>query len=387
MAARQATPTGVRGPYSRELECARAIAAMLVFARHVSGRMIGASPEEGPPGFLYSFAVGGQTGVTLFFVLSAFLLVPPFLESGGISIRRFFQRRFLRLWPIYAVAVFAAAVWNAGQPGVVRQSLAYLVYGQTFWGRVTPLEPFSSVWWSLATEVQFYIALGLCGLLGTRRTGRAVLTALLVGYAIAYGVFLVTGFGVSDLSPSLSLRVSLFGRGWSFLIGGAAAWLYGRFGQRWRRRLAEATWMRNGGGDMLLAVVVVAIGLLLMKVETIGTWHAEFVWHAWHLPESMLWAAFVLGLLVLPLRTRVLLVNEPLERLGTISYSLYLWHLPIIVGVATALGIHPGGVVNMEPVRLLVGVLLATGLAVAVSSLTYRFIERPMLARKQRVAT
>ena len=379
-------PPGVRAGYSAELESVRAIAALFVFARHIAGRMVGPGAEEGPPGFFYSFAVGGQTGVTLFFVLSAFLLVPPFLEKRPISTRRFLARRFLRLWPLYFGAVLVATAWNAEGLGDFAKGFGYLVYAQSFSGFVTPLEPFSSVWWSLATEVQFYAALVVCAFLGARRFGPQVLGVLLVLYAVAYSIFVMTGFGVENFATSVALRVSLFGRGWSFLLGGLAAGLYVRHGAAWRRALAQLPWLARGGGDGLVLLVLGGMGLLLMKVETIGTWRAEIEWLPWHIPESALWAAFILGVLVLPLRSRSLLVSFPLERLGIISYSFYLWHLPVIVGVASLLGIdpsHPG----TTPANVLVpAIALAFAVSWAVSELTYRWIERPLLLRKQHLA-
>ena len=127
---------------------------------------------------------------------------------------------------------------------------------------------------------------------------------LLVLYAVAYSIFVMTGFGVENFATSVALRVSLFGRGWSFLLGGLAAGLYVRHGAAWRRALAPLPWLARGGGDGLVLLVLGAMGLLLMKVETIGTWRAEIEWLPWHIPESALWAAFILGVLVLPLVSR-----------------------------------------------------------------------------------
>ena len=379
-------PPGVRKGYSAALESVRAIAALLVFARHIAGRLVATGADPGPPGFFESFAWGGQTGVTLFFVLSAFLLVPPFIAKAPASIPRFFARRFLRLWPIYLFAVFVATAWNAESLGDFGDGLIYLVYGQSHWSLITPLEPFSSVWWSLATEVQFYAVLGLCAFLGSRRFGRVVLGALLLFYAVAYAAFIATGFGIGDIGSSLSLRVSIFGRGWSFLLGGLAAWLYGRYGADWRARLEKVGWLGKGGGDALIMLTVVGIGLLLMKVETIGTWPAEIEWHAWHIPESALWAAFIIGLLVLPLRLRPFLVNRPLERLGILSYSFYLWHLPIIVAVGKGLGISSADPEIAEPALLVLAIALSFAGTFAASALTYRYIEKPFLLRKERLA-
>ncbi|MDG2336162.1 MAG: acyltransferase [Myxococcota bacterium] len=380
-------PAGVRTAYSRELEVVRAIAALLVFSRHIAGRYVGIDLEQGPPGFFYSLALGGQTGVTLFFVLSAFLLAPPFFEKGRTSISRFFARRFLRLWPLYAFAVLVATAWNAEGWEGWGDGLVYLVYGQSFWGFVTHLEPFSYVWWSLSTEVQFYFVLSLCGLIGAQRFGSKILAALLVLYAASYLIFLFTEFGITDPASMLSIRVSLFGRGWSFLLGALAAFLYHRYGQVWRERLARIAWLKNGGGDGVIIVVLIGIGLMLMKVETIGTWPAEIAWHAWHIPESVLWSAFIIGLLVLPLRSRALLVNRPLEAFGVVSYSFYLWHLPVIVGVGSVLGISSADPGSGGRTALAAAIGLSFAASLALSGLTYRFIERPFLLRKERIAS
>ncbi len=379
-------PAGVRTAYSRELEAVRAIATLLVFARHIAGRYVGIDLEEGSPGFFYSFALGGQTGVTLFFVLSAFLLAPPFFAKGRVSTGRFFARRFLRLWPLYAVAIFVATAWNAEVWTDWGAGLAYLVYGQSFSSFVTPLEPFSSVWWSLSTEVQFYLVLSLCGFIGMHRFGSRILASFLIIYALSYLIFLRTGFGIVDFDSALSLRASLFGRGWSFLLGALAAFLYGRYGTAWRERLARIAWLKNGGGDLLVTLLLVGIGLMLMKVETIGTWPAELKWHAWHIPESALWSTFIIGLLVLPLRSRRMLVNRPLEALGIVSYSFYVWHLPIIVGVGSLVGVSSADPEAAAPGTLAFAIALAFAASFALSSLTYRFIERPFLLRKERLS-
>jgi len=213
------------------------------------------------------------------------------------------------------------------------------------------------------------------------------LAALLVLYAASYLIFLFTEFGITDPASMLSIRLSLFGRGWSFLLGALAAFLYHRYGQVWRERLARIAWLKNGGGDGVIIVVLIGIGLMLMKVETIGTWPAEIAWHAWHIPESVLWSAFIIGLLVLPLRSRALLVNRPLEAFGVVSYSFYLWHLPVIVGVGSVLGISSADPGSGGRTALAAAIGLSFAASLALSGLTYRFIERPFLLRKERIAS
>lgn len=384
-------PAGIRrgSTYFPELESLRGIAIVLVISFHADGFMlfpflnrVGSSPSP-PLAFLY----GGHTGVTLFFVLSAFLLGLPFLEKayGGrrVSPRQFYARRALRILPLYYVAVVAAAVLTSKSVGDLWRGVPYLFFVESTPTLTTPMPPWSGVWWSLATEVQFYALLPIGAALVFGRS-RTVTLALLGLYAAGY-VVLARGWVLPALEPWFRAQ-SVIGRGPVFLCGILAAWLWLRHGAALRARLAASRWLAAGGGDVLLLVVLLALGVLLRWSTVHGFMPLEASWrYVWHVPEGMLWALVVLIVLLVPLRTKVLLSNPVLARLGVLSYSIYVLHCPVfqysLWGWRAAFP-HAG---LGWTAQMTAWFVLAALLCVGLSSLTYRWIERPFLVRKARL--
>jgi hypothetical protein len=112
-----------------------------------------------------AFVLAGHTGVSLFFVLSGFLLAGPFLAeaAGGARVARraYAARRVLRVMPAYVAAVTVASIDCAIRPLEVLRGVPYLFFLESIPGMTTPLIPYSDVWWTLATEAQFYLTLPL----------------------------------------------------------------------------------------------------------------------------------------------------------------------------------------------------------------------------------
>jgi peptidoglycan/LPS O-acetylase OafA/YrhL len=182
----------------------------------------------------------------------------------------------------------------------------------------------------------------------------------------------------------LALSLSLLGRAPAFAGGIAAAWLHERFGERLKQAAQAAPWMRRGGADLVLAGLALILGLLLARVARLGFWDAEAHWHVWHLYEAALWTAILLVLLLAPLRSRRLLAGGALASVGIVSYSLYLWHYPTlhaVLGPLRAAGAGGPGWSAQGLAAATLGLVLAFG----VSTVTYRFVERPFLARKARI--
>src|SRR5205823_139085 len=131
---------------------------------------------------------------------------------------------------------------------------------------------YSIGWWSLATEVQFYLVLPLLPLVACSRW--RVVCALGV-YAAAYGTFLAGRWHIPSLQWQLDLYCNLFGRAPLFLCGVFAAWLYRTRGAAIRDRLARTPWIRHGGADAALVVTLVALGYLLRWAVVRGFWEVE----------------------------------------------------------------------------------------------------------------
>src|SRR5437867_4042609 len=173
-----------------ELESVRGIAVLLVFSFHVDGFVRYPFSVKLTTPLWLAFVRAGHTGVDLFFVLSAFLLSLPFLEdaAGGrrVSLRNYFTRRAFRILPLYYAAALVGALLWGGHLADLRLALPYLLFLNSFARMCTPLDPYSGVWWSLATEIQFYLVLPLLLVFLRSRSGRRAGALFLGLHALAY---------------------------------------------------------------------------------------------------------------------------------------------------------------------------------------------------------
>jgi len=140
--------------YLREIESLRGVAVLLVFFFHVVGILYGTSYK--PSSFLLSYVAAGKTGVTLFFVLSGFLLSFPYIRSLQRSqkfspISSYFFSRFIRIIPLYYLVVIISGIFS-NQTHIIIDALTFQYVNFEMF-------PYSVTWWTLSTEVQFYIFL------------------------------------------------------------------------------------------------------------------------------------------------------------------------------------------------------------------------------------
>jgi peptidoglycan/LPS O-acetylase OafA/YrhL len=371
--------------YSIEIECLRGIAILLVYCFHVD--LFVMQRFFTPAGIVspaLAFVRGGYTGVSLFFVISGFLLCGQFLPeiAGGrpVGRPRYALRRALRILPLYYFMIAVGSVLAAPAPIDVLHGLPYLVFLNAFARFAPPIGSFSGVWWSLATEVQFYALLPLIAFL--LRPG--ALRTLALGAGIAYGAAYVTlaaGYPWPTTPESRSvLAHSAFGQGPLFAFGWLAAAIHQRFGAR----LREAARARRGVADSVLLAALLGIALLLRWTLMVGQFRDLATELVWHVPEGVLWA-IVLLLVLTPLRLKPLFQSPPLAWVGTISYALYLVHVPVIAALGGALRSHVPGALSGWSWSAALLVALLTAACAAVAWGLHVVIERPFLRRKARV--
>ena len=208
-------PTGIRrGAYVPELESLRGIAILLVFVFHADALLGAPFRSRGQfwPALPMAFLWMGHTGVTLFFVLSAFLLSRPFLAEayGGrhVSRREFYRRRALRILPLFYVAVLVATVATSRHLSDLRHTFPHLCFLYAIPGAATSLFPYDAAWWSLSVEVQFYVVLPFVALAFHRSLGT---TLLLFTLLAAAWTAVMTGWLRVPL-PGYAISLSLLGR-------------------------------------------------------------------------------------------------------------------------------------------------------------------------------
>jgi peptidoglycan/LPS O-acetylase OafA/YrhL len=376
-----------------EVDAFRALAIALVFTTHAEGWISPFTLDRVLP-FERALLHIGYTGVSLFFVLSAFLLSRPFwaAAAGGppVDVADFARRRFWRIVPLYATVVIATTLFYARTPADLARGLPYLAFS---YNQLIPADAqfpreISGVWWSLSTEMQFYALLPILALAlesGRRRwCGVAAVAVVAAGYV----THVLHGWPGLTVHGIYAVGVSVIGRFPLFACGIAAAFVYERFGARIRARAARSRWLRAGGADAILAASVVGFCAALGSTARTTTYVTlELVYPVWHVGEGIVWATILLTALLAPLRLRAAFTARPLVRIGELSYSIYLLHAPILgAGVTLLRALAPEVASGWNPVTLGATLALAA-LASACSAVTFRWIEQPMIRYGRRVET
>jgi len=360
----------VQQDYISELESIRGIAILLVFLLHAHGM---AFPDgTGKATILQSFILAGNTGVTLFFVLSGFLLSIPFLKANGNprppSTRKYFLSRVLRILPLYYFMI-VVTVLVTGNISETIPAVAFIFIGFDVF-------PFSVVWWTLATEVQFYLLLPIIMLLMRAPAGRFTLIFFGVIWAYFYIDITLSSPGHPGEAYHWLKTKSLFARLPAFAIGIAGAYIYLKCKKNDLNRYRIPS-------TIVLWSTLIALGLVLQQVVEMGSAVAERSWHMRHTYESLCWVGIILCLCLGQPYGKTLFINGANKTLGKLSYSIYLVHVPILFYIFYPMKMHieDGYFMDNHIAYLALG-LGAAGTLIA-SALSYRFIEQPFLNLKK----
>ena len=337
------------------------------YRRHIDGlRAVAILPVVGYHLDLPLFS-GGFTGVDIFFVISGFLITSMIvsdLDNRQFSIMDFYRRRALRILPAYVamIAAVIAAAWFLMLPeealSLGRTVIAASIFASNFYfwkvtGYFNPGvedEPLIHTW-TLSTEEQFYLVLPwvlilIAGVL-RRRYGSAILVLAIASFGLSVAGLSYGPTGTFYLLPT---------RAWEFGLGGLAAiWsLETRVNSRLSRNLLS-----------LLGLGLIGYGILALGPES---------------PFPGVNALFpVVGAVLLISMadgtvTGNVLSTRPVVAIGRISYSLYLWHWPIIVFYKIAVG----------PQLSVAQIVMLAAVSVMVAGLSYRFIEQPFRTQRMR---
>lgn len=365
------------GQFMPELESLRGWAILLVVAFHYFGIITGDTdplPSDAP--LWLQVVASGNTGVTLFFVLSGFLLSQPFLASlrGGptVDIKRFYIARVLRVLPLYYLFIIIAW-WMTGNSQGALKAFAFMHVGFS-------LFPFSVPWWSLCTEMQFYLLLPWLMLLLHSRAGRWLLVLALLTWAAVHLYLFQQPRWLAN-PQNWVLQASVFGRGLAFLLGACCA---GFYASSHFRLLVGRQWL-----------VVLSLLLLLCLLYRQLSMHSQLgiMTASKSLPlyyniEAALWSGFLLCCVAWRSSLRVVLVNPLLNHLGTLSYSVYLVHVPVQFYAVTWYKENQGSL-NLPggaPGNTLL-VVCSFALIWVLSLVLYKCFELPMLRLKAKLST
>ena len=353
----------------KEIQFLRAVAVTLVVLSHLGIGMFS----------------GGFVGVDMFFVVSGFVIgltmVNEQVSTGKVSFKRFFERRFFRIFPplsfmVVVMTVYAYFVvpFTKAQDFFIQQARAALFsYGNFFFmfrkldyfiqsGDIT----FFLHTWSLGVEEQFYVALPLflavLALIGrmfdvSQRIRIWTIGFVVLGLASAFAMYGASRERYGWFSPQFRtgfLFYSPFTRAWEFFLGLLVAIAVLRYEQG-KKYLGSA--IRT---VLSIISVLIIVYVLVTRVGGNGSQTAAF---------GM--TALATGLLIFSLPGSKLDVQKffgigVFQAIGNSSYSIYLWHW---IGVSVSLDLmRPDSSIDKS-------ILVAASMLPAVIS--YRFIEQP----------
>ncbi len=336
--------------YRSEIDGLRAVAVLAVIFYHLNPALL----------------PGGFVGVDVFFVISGFLITSIILrekKSASFRLRNFWMRRIRRLFPALAVVLLATSaaslliLYQGEWSGLGAQLRAVLLLVANFhlrsetgdyWGTSAEDAPLLHTW-SLAVEEQFYLFFPLLVLLLLRFAQRSIVPLLSFGALLSLIHCLVT----TSSDPSYAFYL-LPTRAWELLAGCLLAfWNQNESPSpsplRWTSLLSflglfailvSCFFINREAGFPGFQALIPVLGTVLLIASTTHK-------------HSLLRSALSAG---------------PLVFIGRISYSLYLWHWPVIVLWRLQ---------TMEPVsafRHAIPILLLT---FAAASLSYFFVEKP----------
>ncbi|BBC70963.1 acyltransferase [Altererythrobacter sp. B11] len=339
-----AVPSGAVHSYRPDIDGLRALAVLSVVFYHAGFR-----------GFS-----GGYVGVDIFFVISGYLItgiIVRDLEVSRHTIARFYRRRVLRIFPalffvtLVTTALAAIFLLPSELERYARSLAAATLFGSNvlFYGESGYFDAASEVkpllhTWSLAIEEQFYIIwpLALAWVGATRLRRLRLLVWTVTAASLVAAIVMVS----RDREAAFYLLPS---RAWELGIGGVIATLPRRPLPRWL-------------DEVLAAAGGLAILLCVWKYNVLTTFPG-------------LTAVPVCGgaaLIILTGTHRATLVSRilslrPAIFVGKISYSLYLWHWPVLVFAAVSL--LPGSRMTIN--------LAAVALSFVLAFLSWRFVETP----------
>lgn len=301
-------------------------------------------------GDLAAWPVGGFVGIDMFFVISGFLitglLVKEYSSTGRVSLGGFYRNRIRRAvpaaaltlvvtvgaaWIVFDAERFLATAIDGSWAGLLVANWHAIAVGADPFQPVGPGSPLDH-YWALAVVGQFYLVwplllLGSLFLLGRRGAGSRT-TEVMPGLGTVLASLTALSFGWALWQAEGSTTVAHFSsvaRIWELGVGALIAVYAGAFTRlgRWGRM------MLGYGG---LAGIVVSLATLSEGSGMSSPWAA--------LPVLSTAAVIVAGTSG-PAPPLWFLTNPVSAYVGTISYSLYLWHVPVIVLGTAMLGDGP----------------------------------------------
>ena len=348
------------------IDALRALAAMAVLVSHV-GFWTGVTALD----FSGGMVARGDVGVDIFFALSSFLLISPWLAESGDTLSDYAIKRTARILPAYWVVL--AVVLLLGGAGVAEggwgAALSHVVMTQGFTG--ADYQAFAQSW-SLTSEVTFYLVVPLIG------------PRLLRAKRPLFVLAVVTVIGLTTHAIAHALPATAFSRALALSALGHAAWFAAG---------AAVIVLRNRRVEFpATSVLVLSAALLFLVASSPLAGPRDLHLSTWveALTKETLYAALAFVLLVIatqPCEPRS--SDGALRRMGDWSYGVFLWQLVVlqVLYTLTGMALFSGRFWWVLGVTVCFSVALAAASTWWVEQPAQRWARRHVTARGQQPTT
>jgi peptidoglycan/LPS O-acetylase OafA/YrhL len=363
----------IKKVYFPNLNGLRSIAAFLVIIHHIE-QMKSMSNIDSYWGTVPFIGIIGKLGVILFFDLSGFLitylLLAEELSFKTISIRKFYIRRMLRIWPLYFLILILAFgilpnISLFTLPGfgkdvvysnLILKLFLYAIFFPNLALSLFGIVPYASHTWSIGTEEQFYLVWPV--ILKYLKKHRIILMLVIIFFYLLFAKFLNTPY--SDFLPYKNV-VKEFWLSFNIdcmAIGG----IYSIILFQKNKFIDVLT------NKYLFYFTILLVIFLMIKGVFIPYIHYEFY--------SVLFGIIILNF-AYNKKIDISLENKILNYLGNISYGLYMYHLigiSLAISISIAINVRSNYVIY--PLSFILTIIMA--------GLSYKYYEKRFLKYKSR---
>lgn len=372
-------------PYYPGLDACRFLAALIVIIYHTSIHFPLKKVFAEHSWFVKLITLneqGGHVGVTFFFVLSGFIITHLlFIEKkqlGKISLKKFYVRRILRIWPVYFLTLL---IGYFIYPEVIQSLGGHVDRQMSLWRYLGFLGNFDiflngypyrvlGVQWSVCIEEQFYLIWPLLLIIVKKNWQFIVITSLLLIISVWYmqGSLFETEsvWNQSEYRPFHSLSALLY-----LVFGGGLAFFY---------KNKFILKLKNWKFWMFLPVYFFFFLYIYFYEE---------IWHFFQLPANMIVHNLILGCCFVFFICEQIYGQKSLLyfskykwicSLGKYSYSMYLWHMFAVMTVYIILAKNKS-ISQWSFIWMVFGSL---GITMILSFISYHYIEKPFLRFKKK---
>lgn len=363
--------------YFKNLDSLRFLAFLAVFISHLTYFLNFPSGSSGQWHFLSKYIQVGDVAVWFFFTLSGFLITYLLLKekesTGTISVKKFYLRRILRIWPAYFTAIIFAIIIsilsnNIDLPYRVDLSWNWIIPFFVFVGNVSrafygAVNEMLSVLWSIAVEEQFYLIWPVLVLIFKKRIKYVIWAGILI--SIVFRAFIYPDYDIRSFF-TLSVMSSL-------LIGSWCALEFDR--------------IKSFSNSLAFKY----IRLLSPFIIIFFLWfRCLFVEQSLMANIFLMFEQIIFALLFVCIISDQAIVDRPLlpifgkyrfiNFLGKISYGLYVYHLISLTIVLTFVKING----TMTVLNFLLYFILTLALTFIMAIFSYRYIEKPFMLLKEK---